>query len=55
VPIKESGRLKATRAVGWYIDEYKQAQVSINLINYKIMIKNNHPKTFKTQHYLLIL
>ena len=36
VPIKEPGLLKATRAVGWYIDEYRQAQVSINLINYKI-------------------
>ena len=36
VPIKAPGRLKATRAVGWYIDEYNQAQVSINLINYKI-------------------
>jgi len=36
VPIKEPGLLKATRAVGWYIDEYGQAQVSINLINYKI-------------------
>ena len=34
--IKTPGRLKAVRAVGWYIDEYKQAQVSINLINYKI-------------------
>ena len=36
VPIKDPGLLKATRAVGWYIDEYGQAQVSINLINYKI-------------------
>jgi len=35
-PIKEPGLLPATRAVGWYIDEYAQAQVSINLINYKI-------------------
>lgn len=35
-PIKEPGLLQATRAVGWYIDEYQQAQVSINLINYKI-------------------
>jgi len=30
------GTLKACKAVGWYIDEYKQAQVSINLVNYKI-------------------
>lgn len=34
--LKESGLLKATRAVGWYIDEYGQAQVSINLLNYKM-------------------
>lgn len=30
------GTLKACRAVGWYIDEYKRAQVSINLIDYRI-------------------
>ncbi|MCK4257286.1 cyclodeaminase/cyclohydrolase family protein, partial [candidate division WOR-3 bacterium] len=30
------GKLKCTRAVGWYIDEYSMAQVSINLTNYKI-------------------
>ncbi len=35
-PVKEPGLLPATRAVGWYIDEYGQAQVSINLLNYKI-------------------
>ncbi len=35
-PLKEPGLLPATRAVGWYIDQYGQAQVSINLINYKI-------------------
>jgi glutamate formiminotransferase / formiminotetrahydrofolate cyclodeaminase len=29
------GLLKAVRAVGWYIDEYKMAQVSINLLNYR--------------------
>ncbi len=29
------GRLKAVRAIGWYIEQYRQAQVSINLINYK--------------------
>ena len=34
--IKVPGRLKAVRAIGWYIDEYRQAQVSINLINYKV-------------------
>ncbi len=34
--IKVPGRLQACRAVGWYIDEYGQAQVSMNLTNYKI-------------------
>ncbi len=33
--VKRAGRLKAVRAIGWYIDQYRQAQVSINLINYK--------------------
>jgi len=32
----QPGLLKETKAVGWYIDEYKMAQVSINLTNYKI-------------------
>ncbi len=34
--IKVKGRLKSIRAVGWYIDEYNMAQISINLINYKV-------------------
>jgi glutamate formiminotransferase/formiminotetrahydrofolate cyclodeaminase len=29
------GTLKAVRGVGWYIDEYNMAQISINLLNYK--------------------
>lgn len=29
------GRLKHVRAIGWYIDSYRKAQVSINLTNYK--------------------
>jgi glutamate formiminotransferase/formiminotetrahydrofolate cyclodeaminase len=29
------GLLKAVRAVGWYIEEYNLAQVSINLLNYR--------------------
>lgn len=33
--VKLPGRLKAVRAIGWYIEQYRQAQVSINLINYK--------------------
>lgn len=30
------GTLKKVRAVGWYIDEYKMAQISVNLLNYKV-------------------
>jgi len=29
------GRLKYTKAIGWYIEEYGFAQISINLTNYK--------------------
>ncbi len=32
----EPGRLKAVKAIGWYVEEYDMAQVSINLDNYKI-------------------
>ena len=32
---RKAGKLKSTKAVGWYIDEYKKAQVSMNLTNYK--------------------
>ena len=28
------GRLKYVKAIGWYIDEYRRAQISINLTNY---------------------
>jgi len=28
------GRLKFVKAIGWYIDEYKRAQISINLTNF---------------------
>jgi glutamate formiminotransferase / formiminotetrahydrofolate cyclodeaminase len=34
--VKVPGRLKAVRAIGWYIAQYRQAQVSLNLINYKV-------------------
>ena len=33
--IKVPGKFKNLKAVGWYIDEYKQAQVSMNLTNYR--------------------
>ncbi|HEK85621.1 MAG: glutamate formimidoyltransferase [Candidatus Saccharicenans sp.] len=35
-PIKVPGKFKAVKAVGWYIDEYGIAQISINFTNYKI-------------------
>ena len=34
--VKVPGSLKSTKAVGWYIDEYKQAQVSMNLTNFNV-------------------
>tara|TARA_B110000438_G_scaffold131050_1_gene127251 strand:- start:413 stop:2080 length:1668 start_codon:yes stop_codon:yes gene_type:complete len=42
--IKVPGKLKYCKAVGWYIEEYNLAQVSINLTNYK---KNSMHKTFE--------
>jgi glutamate formiminotransferase / formiminotetrahydrofolate cyclodeaminase len=29
------GRLKAVKAIGWYIEQYRQAQVSVNLLSYR--------------------
>ncbi len=42
--IKKPGKLKFCKAVGWYIDEYNIAQVSINLTNFK---KTSMHKTFE--------
>ncbi len=33
--VRVPGRLKAVRAIGWYIEQYRQAQVSINLTSFK--------------------
>jgi glutamate formiminotransferase / formiminotetrahydrofolate cyclodeaminase len=33
--VKVPGRLRAVRAIGWYIEEYGQAQVSINLLDFR--------------------
>jgi glutamate formiminotransferase/formiminotetrahydrofolate cyclodeaminase len=33
--VRVPGRLKAVRAIGWYIEQYRQAQVSINLLSYR--------------------
>ena len=35
IPIKKPGKFKSCKAVGWFIEEYGQAQVSINLTNFK--------------------
>jgi glutamate formiminotransferase/formiminotetrahydrofolate cyclodeaminase len=34
--INVPGKFKAVKAVGWYIEDYEIAQISINFINYKI-------------------
>ncbi|MCF7810946.1 glutamate formimidoyltransferase, partial [bacterium] len=34
--IFQPGKFKDVKAVGWYIDKYKQAQISVNLINYHV-------------------
>ncbi|MAJ43960.1 MAG: glutamate formimidoyltransferase [Candidatus Marinimicrobia bacterium] len=34
--IRIPGKLESCKAVGWYIDEYKQAQISMNLVDYTI-------------------
>ncbi len=34
--VQEPGRLKALKGMGWYLDEFNLAQVSMNLDNYKI-------------------
>ena len=33
---EEPGRLKECKAIGWFVEEYNMAQVSINLTNYKV-------------------
>jgi glutamate formiminotransferase / formiminotetrahydrofolate cyclodeaminase len=35
-PTRVPGRLPAVRAIGWFIEEYGQAQVSVNLTNYRV-------------------
>lgn len=34
-PVRIPGKLKNVKAIGWYIEEYQMAQISINLTNYK--------------------
>ena len=35
-PVFDDGQFKEVKAIGWVIDEYNRAQISINLTNYKI-------------------
>lgn len=35
-PVRIPGKLKAVKAIGWYIEEYQTAQISMNLTNYKV-------------------
>jgi glutamate formiminotransferase/formiminotetrahydrofolate cyclodeaminase len=35
VSVKVPGTLVATKAVGWYVDEYQRAQISINLVDFE--------------------
>jgi glutamate formiminotransferase/formiminotetrahydrofolate cyclodeaminase len=34
-PVRIPGKLKHVKAIGWYIEEYEMAQISINLTQYK--------------------
>ena len=34
-PVRIPGKLKHVKAIGWYIEEYQRAQISINLTNYR--------------------
>ena len=34
--VRIPGRLKQVKAIGWFIEEYNRAQISMNLTNYKI-------------------
>lgn len=35
-PLRQPGKFPTIRAVGWYIEEYGRAQVSINITNYQV-------------------
>ncbi|NOZ03227.1 MAG: glutamate formimidoyltransferase [FCB group bacterium] len=35
-PVKRPGKFKHVKAIGWYIDTFKRAQISINFTNYKV-------------------
>ncbi len=35
-PAIKPGKFRFCKAIGWYVDEYERAQISINLTNYKV-------------------
>lgn len=35
-PVRKPGLFKDVKAIGWYIDSFKRAQISINFTNYKV-------------------
>ncbi|HXK62678.1 MAG TPA: formimidoyltransferase-cyclodeaminase, partial [Acidobacteriota bacterium] len=35
-PVRRKGKFTFCKAIGWYVAEYKRAQISINLTNYKV-------------------
>jgi glutamate formiminotransferase/formiminotetrahydrofolate cyclodeaminase len=35
-PVREEGKCKGVKAIGWYIEEYKMAQVSMNITDTKL-------------------
>ncbi len=45
-PVREPGKLKAVKGIGWYIEEYGIAQISYNLTN--ISITSMHEAFFET-------
>jgi glutamate formiminotransferase/formiminotetrahydrofolate cyclodeaminase len=53
IPIKIPGALKATKAVGWYIEEYKRAQISINLVNFHVSSPKDAFEEVKKQAEML--
>ena len=47
--IKIPGKLKSVKAVGWYLDEFKQAQVSMNLTDYNITSLHSAFESVRTE------
>ncbi len=34
--VRRAGKFRYCKAIGWYVEQYKRAQISINLTNYKV-------------------